>query len=206
LGLGVTLLLLIAAGMLAAQKKPVTIESITRSRPSGVGSIAWAPDSQSFAYQESRRISIYDVGARQKRPLVALAALLLLTLISLRLVGGKYLERKYGTWDCGFEALNSRMQYTATGFSMPIQIVFRILFRPSRELKIGGNSQYHPKSMEYTTSTEPIFEKYVYAPIVKMITDLSRRMKFAVQTGSVHRYLIYIFVAVLALMLYNRIA
>ncbi len=138
--------------------------------------------------------------------IAALTALLILTFIVLRLVGGKYLERKYGTWDCGFEALNSRMQYTATGFSKPVQIVFRILFRPSRELKIGGNYQYHPESMEYTTSTEPIFEKYVYAPVVKMITDLSRRMKFAVQTGSVHRYLIYIFVAVLALMLYNRIA
>lgn len=135
-----------------------------------------------------------------------LLILLLLVLTVIRLVGGRYLERRYGTWDCGFEALNSRMQYTATGFSKPIQIVFRILFRPSRELKVGGDYQYHPKSMEYTVSTEPIFEKYIYAPVVKMVTDLSRRMKFAVQTGSVHRYLIYIFVAVLALMLYNRIA
>ncbi len=138
--------------------------------------------------------------------MVLLLALLILTFLVIRLIGGKYIERKYGTWDCGFKALNSRMQYSSTGFSKPVQIVFRILFRPSRQLKVTGNDRYHPESMEYTTETESIFEKYIYLPILNFARKISRRTKFAVQTGSVHRYLTYIFIAVLLLMLYNKLA
>lgn len=137
---------------------------------------------------------------------VALAVLILAALLVIRLVGGKYIERKYGTWDCGFEALNSRMQYSATGFAKPVEIVFRILFRPSRELRVEGDHPYHPESIEYKVSTEPIFEKYIYAPVLQLVKVLSKRVKYAVQTGSVHMYLIYIFIAVLALLLYNRVA
>ncbi len=137
---------------------------------------------------------------------VALIAVILGVLLVLRLVGGKYIERKYGTWDCGFEALNSRMQYTATGFSKPVEIVFRMLFRPSRELKVEGEHLYHPESMEYKVSTEPIFEKYIYAPVLQLVQAISKKIKYAIQTGSVHMYLMYIFIAVLVLLLYNRIA
>jgi len=137
---------------------------------------------------------------------VALIVVILGVLLVLRLVGGKYIERKYGTWDCGFEALNSRMQYTATGFSKPVEIVFRMLFRPSRELKVEGEHLYHPESMDYKVSTEPIFEKYIYAPVLQLVQAVSKKTKYAIQTGSVHRYLMYIFVAVLVLLLYNRIA
>lgn len=136
----------------------------------------------------------------------ALVVLILATLLVLRLVGGKYIERKYGTWDCGFEALNARMQYSATGFAKPVEIVFRMLFRPSRGLKVEGDHHYHPETMEYTTSMESVFEKYIYKPILEFTKSISKRVKFTVQTGSVHMYLIYIFITVLALMLYNRIA
>lgn len=138
--------------------------------------------------------------------LVTLALLILAALLVIRLIGGKYIERKYGTWDCGFEALNSRMQYSATGFAKPVEIVFRMLFRPSRELKVEGENLYYPESMEYKVSTEPIFEKYIYAPVLQLIKAVSKKTKYAIQTGSVHTYLLYIFIAVLALLLYNRVA
>ena len=137
---------------------------------------------------------------------IALIVLILATMLVLRLVGGKYIERKYGTWDCGFEALNSRTQYSATGFAKPVEIVFRMLFRPSRKLKVEGELLYHPETMEYSTTMESVFEKYIYAPVLRYIKNISKRIKFTVQTGSVHMYLIYIFITVLALMLYNRIA
>lgn len=138
--------------------------------------------------------------------LIVLMGVILLSFAVIRLIGGKYAERRYSTWDCGFNDLNARMQYTATGFAKPVQIVLRMLFRTSRELKVKGAHRYHPEAMEYTTSTEPVFEKYVYAPISRLVKGVSRKMKFSVQTGSVHRYLMYIFITVLVLLLYNRIA
>ena len=98
------------------------------------------------------------------------------------------------------------MQYSASAFSKPIRVVFKILFKSSRNLKIKGVLAYHPDSMEYTTTTESVFEKYVYEPLSAMVTDFSNKAKFTIQTGSVHTYLLYIFVTVLILMLYNRVS
>jgi NADH:ubiquinone oxidoreductase subunit 5 (subunit L)/multisubunit Na+/H+ antiporter MnhA subunit len=135
--------------------------------------------------------------------LIALAGVIVLALVIIRIIGGKYIERTYGTWDCGFEALNSRMQYSSTGFSKPIKIVFRILFRPARKTVVTGDFPYHPESIEYTTTSEPIFEKYIYNPFYERIRKFSKRTSFKVQTGSIHNYLIYIFMTVLILMIYN---
>lgn len=138
--------------------------------------------------------------------ILALAAIIIIALLILRVIGGKYLERKYGTWDCGFEALNSKMQYTSTGFSKPIKIVFRILFRPSRETHVTGSQPYHPETIEYTVSSESIIEKYFYNPFYEKITKYSKKIKYTVQTGNVRIYLLYIFLAVVILMAYNRLA
>ncbi|MDD2483883.1 MAG: proton-conducting transporter membrane subunit [Eubacteriales bacterium] len=135
-----------------------------------------------------------------------LGIIVLLLLVTLRLIGGKYKEKKYGTWDCGYAGLNSRMQYTGTGFSKPLKIVFKILYRPSRKLELRGESAYHPEKMEYITSSESIFEKYIYRPIFTKARSLSRFTKLRIQTGSIHNYLLYIFIAVLVLMTYHRFA
>ena len=137
---------------------------------------------------------------------LVLLALIVVALLILRILGGNYVERRYGTWDCGFNVLNSRMQYSATAFSKPIKIVFKIIFKSTKDLKIIGDPPYHPDSIEYTIKTESVFEKYIYIPLLIWTTSLSRRLKFMIQTGSVHTYLLYIFMAVLVLMLYNRIA
>src|SRR4030066_2022241 len=39
-------------------------------------------------------------------------------------------------WDCGFEKLNNRMQYTATSFSMPIRRIFGFLFLIREQVRI----------------------------------------------------------------------
>jgi dipeptidyl-peptidase-4 len=62
---------------LAAQKKPVTLESLsgsgsrTRSQPAAV----WAPDGKRFAYVEQNRIWQYDVPSAKRRELVTLSTL-----------------------------------------------------------------------------------------------------------------------------------
>ena len=132
-------------------------------------------------------------------------AVVLLTLLLLRGIGGKYTNRIYGTWDCGFKALTPRMQFSGRAFSKPIKIVFRIFIKSTRELKVVGDALYHPETIEYNVKTEATLEKYVYLPFIRGISTLSEKLKFMIQTGSVHAYLLYIFVAVLILMLYNRV-
>lgn len=137
--------------------------------------------------------------------LMLLVLLIALTYWLIRLAFGKSVERRFGTWDCGFKGLNSRMQYSSGGYSKPLSIVFRFLFRPTRSLLKKGEHIYHPEKMEYVMTTESIFEKYIYEPLMELLKNISKMAKSKVQTGSIHAYLIYIFVAVLVLMLYNRL-
>jgi formate hydrogenlyase subunit 3/multisubunit Na+/H+ antiporter MnhD subunit len=125
--------------------------------------------------------------------------------VLIKILGWKVKERRCGTWDCGFGGLNSRMQYSATGFSKPIRIIFRAIYRPSRELELeSGSSIYFPKSVKYVVATEPVFEKYLYLPITGALTKFAKRFRMTIQTGSIHRYLIYIFITILVLLLYFR--
>jgi formate hydrogenlyase subunit 3/multisubunit Na+/H+ antiporter MnhD subunit len=136
--------------------------------------------------------------------LIAIAAFVLLALLLARIIGGKFLARKYGTWDCGYEELNARMQYSSFGFVNPLKVVFKVLYRPSPKIEATGEHAYHPKTIAFTTTTESVFEEYFYKPFYGKVKAFSRMIKFRVQTGFIQSYLIYIFVVVLILMAYNR--
>jgi dipeptidyl-peptidase-4 len=63
---------------LFAQKKPITIETLTeRTRPAGAfsGEITWAPDGKRFAYMQGNRVMLYDMRAKAERELLSLDAL-----------------------------------------------------------------------------------------------------------------------------------
>jgi hydrogenase-4 component B len=148
------------------------------------------------------------VGQSNLTPLALLIIGLILVIVVIfivKILGWQVKERKYSTWDCGFTGLSPRMQYSATGFSKPLRIIFRAIYRPNRELQVeAGSSIYFPKSMKYVVTTESVFEKYLYLPVTGALTKFARRFRMVVQTGSIHHYLIYIFVTILLLLLYFR--
>src|SRR5438552_6982634 len=70
------LALLLAFSAALAQKKPVTIDSITSATPrGGPGPIQWAPDGKRFAYEEGEKLWLYDTPSKSKKELAALSAL-----------------------------------------------------------------------------------------------------------------------------------
>ena len=94
------------------------------------------------------------------------------------------------------------MEYTATGFSKPIRMIFRVLFRPTREIqKEFEFSPYFAKTIRFESRIEETFEHRLYRPLNRAILRASRRMR-ALQAGSTHAYLIYIFVTLLLLLLF----
>ncbi len=198
LGMGILALLCLAAGLFPLELVK-TVGTVTAAL-GGVSLASHLEGSMLFAYLplEAAGGSISPLSL-----LAILTGIIVLTLLVLRIVGGASIKRKYGTWDCGYEALNARMQYTATGFSKPLKIVFRILFRPTRELKTIGGTTYHPKKMVYTVGSESVIEKHLYQPLMRFVQNLSKKAKYAVQTGSVRRYLAYILFAVVAMLLYS---
>ena len=106
------------------------------------------------------------------------------------------------TWDCGLKGLTPQMEYTATGFSKPIRMIFKALFRPRREVQREYDySPYFAKTLRFESHIEEAFVTRIYRPLNRTILRFSRRMR-ALQAGSIQAYLIYIFITLLLLLMF----
>lgn len=106
------------------------------------------------------------------------------------------------TWDCGLRGLTPRMEYTATGFSKPLRMIFKALFRPRREVQREYDlSPYFATTLRFESHVEELFQTRFYRPMKWLVWRASRRLR-ALQAGSLHAYLIYIFVTLVALLLF----
>jgi hydrogenase-4 component B len=120
------------------------------------------------------------------------------------LLGGRMRKRVVMTWACGLEKTGPRMQYTATGFSKPLRMIFANIFRARHEIEISEEtSPYFRPDITYELKTESVFLKYLYEPAYRVIIG-SARMFRRVQTGHIQTYLAYIFLTLVLLLLFAR--
>ncbi len=139
-------------------------------------------------------------------PALGLLLILLVptALLMAAVIGGRLRKRFYKTWGCGIN-LKPRMEYTATGFTQPIKQVFDMIYRPTVKLETEmlEESRYFAKRMRFETHISPVFQRYLYDPIVRVLQGLADRVR-VIQSGSLHVYLAYIFVTLLVLLLWVR--
>jgi hydrogenase-4 component B len=101
--------------------------------------------------------------------------------------------RRAPTWGCGGE-LSARTEYTATAFSKPLMMVFRAVYRPTRQVEtLAEISPYFPQEVRYRAEIEPTFERYIYGPLVRGVLRTANGMK-VLQAGSLHAYLAYVLI------------
>ncbi len=106
-------------------------------------------------------------------------------------------------WDCGLQRVTADNEYTATAFSKPIRMIFAALYRPTREIEAEFEvSPYFPKAIRFESEIEPTFEKRMYDPLKEWILAVAARFR-AIQAGSVHAYLAYIFVTLILLLVFG---
>jgi hydrogenase-4 component B len=132
-------------------------------------------------------------------PLVALAVLLALGLASALVLVARRAVRRVPTWGCGGE-LSARTEYTATAFSKPLMMIFRAIYRPTREVQTVGEA-YFPREVRYRAEIEPTFERFVYGPLTRSVLAVAERLK-VIQAGSLHAYLAYVLLLGIALLLW----
>ena len=118
------------------------------------------------------------------------------------LIGGRLKKRFYKTWGCGIN-LTPRMEYTATGFVQPIKRVFGTIYQPTVKLETEflEESKYFIKHRRFEFHIEPVFEKYLYQPVVAFALGIADQFRI-IQAGSLHLYLAYIFVTLVVLLLF----
>ena len=107
------------------------------------------------------------------------------------------------TWNCGTD-LTSKMEYTATSFSNPIRVMFRAIFQPSRETKIVFVLKpYFASHIKSVGTIKPFFEDNLYRPLLQYFLKLADKVT-ALQSGSIHLYLAYIFATLVVLLIFAR--
>ena len=110
------------------------------------------------------------------------------------------------TWACGLPGLDSRMQYTSTAFSKPLRKVFSQVYKPDRTVEILPVDQpCFPQSISYRSVRTTSFERSLYRPAVDGIVAAANRLR-RLQTGNIQVYLLYMFLALVAVLVYMRFA
>ena len=126
--------------------------------------------------------------------LVVSLAMLRRRLLSRRLVGSTV------TWDCGYVAPTSRMQYTASSFTWPIVAMFGRLIGPIVRLRRPEGPL--PRQASFETDGPDAFGRWFYGPIFRGADWLSGRFAW-VQQGRIQLYILYIAVTLLALLIWK---
>jgi len=108
-------------------------------------------------------------------------------------------------WDCGFEKLTPRMQYTATSFSMPIRRIFGHLFDVREKVELTAQSAHpaFPRRLVYRLRVADRLWAWLYKPVVDACFWMSRAAG-RLQQGRIQAYLIYSFVTIIVLLVLAR--
>jgi hydrogenase-4 component B len=113
--------------------------------------------------------------------------------------------RRVPLWDCGFEKITERMQYTATSFSMPLRRIFGYLFsikEEVRQLPLPAHPAY-PERLHYNLRIRDRFWGWLYKPVIDTSFWISRKVGL-LQQGRIQVYLIYSFVTIIVLLIFSR--
>jgi hydrogenase-4 component B len=154
---------------------------------------------------DGHRIGL-DGGGGAFSPAVLAIVLILLAPVPwllLRLAYGQNRQSRGPIWATG-SAFVPGMQYTATSFAKPIRLFFRRVLVPERALQI----EYHgssplPRRVHYSGRVPAAIEEWVYLPLRGFAVWSAQRIR-AFQNGSVELYLLYVFAALLALLVVAR--
>ena len=107
------------------------------------------------------------------------------------------------TWGCGTLSQGPSTEYSGHGFSEPLDIIFSLIYRTrmKNERKFFDTKNCIFKEGKAEIRLIRVFEEYLYLPIarrsVRVATAVSR-----FQNGCLDTYLLYVFLTVIAILVY----
>ncbi len=127
---------------------------------------------------------------------ILIALLIFITLIRAWIISRRRISQTV-TWDCGYSAPTSRMQYTAGSFVQHFIDLFHLFLQPRerRQNPIG----YFPKKASYESHSADLATRRIFEPLFEWIQDLAEKIQW-IQQGRVQTYLLYIFVTLAAVL------
>jgi hydrogenase-4 component B len=171
---------------------PVATAAAAAAGLTGAGSVGW------WGIDLSGIDALLDPVALT---VLAVALAVPVVLVSARLARMQPRRRVDLPWGCGGVRLSPRMQYTATSYAEPLARVFDDALRPERDVLVthASESDYLVERVQFRQNVDDVVETRVYQPGIRLMNRVgvaARRL----QNGSIHRYLAYSFVALLAVL------
>ncbi|WP_255956114.1 proton-conducting transporter transmembrane domain-containing protein [Streptomyces odontomachi] len=105
-------------------------------------------------------------------------------------------------WDCGGGAPTPRMAYTATSFAEPLQRVFDDVLAPEQDVDVTPvrESAYLVERVQFRNRVPDRIEHRLYRPVLEFLAAAGQSAR-RLAGGSVHAYLGYGFLGLVALLL-----
>ena len=118
----------------------------------------------------------------------------LIIYLFIRICFGSIKSKIVKPWDCGFGGINSRMQYTAVAFVMPLRRVFHAVWPISEKIeRVGSQSTYFLHVGNWIW-------RCIYLPIERLTLALARLFA-RLQGGNIRVYLTFVFVTLISLLM-----
>jgi formate hydrogenlyase subunit 3/multisubunit Na+/H+ antiporter MnhD subunit len=137
--------------------------------------------------------------ASYSAPLVLLSILAVWGIVYLVLHSTRQ-TRRTNTWDCGFGLLNSRMQYTATAFAMPLRRIFKPVWRMEERIdETKDERTLYRTTVRYQLQIGDRFWPVLYVPLGHL-TAVTAHYLGRIQTGNIRTYLAYSFFTLILLL------
>jgi len=187
-------MMLSAAAVLALGLVPgLAAEAVTRAGGiGGVGRVGWAG------------LELAGVGAQLDPIALSVMALLLavpVLVVTLAAARRRPRRRVELAWGCGGVRVSPRMQYTATSYAEPLARVFDDALRPERDIEVThtSESRYLVERVEFRQRLGDAVEEWAYRPMLRLADRVGLAAR-GLQNGSIHRYLGYSFLALVAVL------
>lgn len=118
-----------------------------------------------------------------------------------RMVGHRRRRLNAKLWDCGGGAPTPRMAYTATSFAEPLQRVFDDVLAPEQDVNVthARESAYLLERVRFRNRVPDRIEHRLYLPVMRLLARTGQAAR-RLAGGSVHVYLGYGFVGLLAVL------
>lgn len=123
---------------------------------------------------------------------------LIIFLVRAILLSRRIVEQ-YKTWDCGYQAGNTRMQYTASSYAKPFLLLSNFLIK--HEEKLHKPENLFPKTASLHTESEDLFNAYIIVPATKIIKKFLDVFSW-IQSGSTQQYILYGLLFLLGILVY----
>lgn len=133
--------------------------------------------------------------------LLAEALFVGLVLVALRTLRPFGARRVGSVWAGGIPAFTNRMQYGALAYANPVRLIFNGLYRSRASLQpLSPAASHLDGRIEYTQEVPEPLERELYQPLLRAVDWVSRAAQ-RIQSGSVNRYVAYIFAIILIVLL-----